>query len=507
MTSPAPLDGPMPHPSRAEYRQYLESLHLSAVQVRIRLKMYDKFTGMFCDINMWTAQSLATQFSFLDTRTREDPRLLVRPYLYYLVYRGLLRLEWPFILRVPTHVLPDEILPAHVLVLLEDVTQKATQLGYSASSRMNFKMLLKRLYLFFGPEGLKDFTEQHLVEYEKALRANWNVGEHPHLYPNVETMRRALRSQKAVLFQLRVVLYHQGKVAQLPKNTWKKSTVLRESNPFTLLLEEYLLAVQARHVNPTTLGRKRSHVTLFIDWMTVHHPEVSSFEGVNRKMALEYANSTDFKTSKKTGQPVSLETRIGRLCDLMVFFRDTLDWELPGAVKRPLLNHRDLPKRGRLVPRYIPAGPLGLIMEQVEKLTCPYQKAALTLARWSGARRNEICRLEFDCLDEYPDGSPRLRLPVGKNGKERVVPLHPAGAAAVRALQALQPATFRAVWDERSGQATRRLFLRHGQAMVAPYLFDEPMRLICKTLGLGEVGQLDEKVRSNPKFSHQDGIL
>jgi hypothetical protein len=37
-----------------------------------------------------------------------------------------------------------------------------------------------------------------------------------------------------------------------------------------------------------------------------------------------------------------------------------------------------------------------------------YQRAALIVARWSGARRDEIRRLAVDCLDSGPDGaSPR----------------------------------------------------------------------------------------------------
>ena len=51
------------------------------------------------------------------------------------------------------------------------------------------------------------------------------------------------------------------------------------------------------------------------------------------------------------------------------------------------------------------------------------QRTALLLLRWSGARRGEIARLGLDCLDAYPDGLPRLRIPVGKTYTERMVPL------------------------------------------------------------------------------------
>ncbi len=77
-------------------------------------------------------------------------------------------------------------------------------------------------------------------------------------------------------------------------------------------------------------------------------------------------------------------------------------------------------------------------MDAVRRLSCPYQRAALLIARWSGARRGEIRRLSVDCLDTYPDGTPRLHIPIGKTKKERLIPLHEEAAEAIRALQAIR---------------------------------------------------------------------
>ena len=40
----------------------------------------------------------------------------------------------------------------------------------------------------------------------------------------------------------------------------------------------------------------------------------------------------------------------------------------------------------------------------------------------------------MDCLDTYPDGHPRLRIPVGKGYTERSIPLHPQAADALQPL-------------------------------------------------------------------------
>jgi hypothetical protein len=50
-------------------------------------------------------------------------------------------------------------------------------------------------------------------------------------------------------------------------------------------------------------------------------------------------------------------------------------------------------------------------MVAIRALPCPYRRTALLVARWSGARREEIRRLTLDCLDRYPDGTARLRVP------------------------------------------------------------------------------------------------
>ena len=95
-------------------------------------------------------------------------------------------------------------------------------------------------------------------------------------------------------------------------------------------------------------------------------------------------------------------------------------------------------------------------MPAIRALTFPYQRAALLIARWSGARRGEISRLTVDCLDAYPDGSARLRIPAGKTYRERTIPLHAEAAAAIKALQSLRCGE-RGVRDEQTGVVTHYL--------------------------------------------------
>jgi integrase len=153
---------------------------------------------------------------------------------------------------------------------------------------------------------------------------------------------------------------------------------------------------------------------------------------------------------------VSLETRRQTISVLNVFLRKTLAWGWDDVPDRPLLSHLDLPKNIERVPRYLPADQLAAIEDGIRALPDPYQRAANLIARWVGPRRSEIRRLELDCLDTYPDGHPRLRIPAGKTYTERSVPLHPEAADALReCVEATRQRKQRPLIDEVTGKPTR----------------------------------------------------
>ena len=168
-----------------------------------------------------------------------------------------------------------------------------------------------------------------------------------------------------------------------------------------------------------------------------------------------------------------------------MFFRDTAAWEWADVPGRPLLAAGDAPRRPARLPRYIPTLELTRLMAAILQLPCPFQRTALLVARWSGARRGEIQRLAVDCLDRYPDGTARLRLPAGKTYRERIVPLHEEAAVALRALIDLRTkGSERAFIDELTGAPTRYLFMQHGKLLSSFYLFETPIQEACQAAGL-----------------------
>lgn len=123
-------------------------------------------------------------------------------------------------------------------------------------------------------------------------------------------------------------------------------------------------------------------------------------------------------------------------------------------------------------------------------------------ARWTGARRGEIRRLELDCLDSYSDGYPRLRIPAGKTRKERIIPVHEDAAEAIRHLQQIS-SPGRGARDPVTGEITRYLFTKRGKLISAPYLFDRALEIVCEEAQLS--GTDGKKSVSAHRFRHTVG--
>ncbi|MFE5947068.1 tyrosine-type recombinase/integrase [Streptomyces sp. NPDC056480] len=186
----------------------------------------------------------------------------------------------------------------------------------------------------------------------------------------------------------------------------------------------------------------------------------------------------------RTGRPLTARSRYTYLSPLQ-FFRETSQWGWSDVPGRPLLGRSDMPKLPSALPRFIPRAELDRLMEAVEGLEDPHQRAALLLLRWSGARRGEIARLTLDCLDAYPDGYPRLRIPVGKTYTERMVPLHPQAADALRELiDAAKAANAAARHDAWAQRSVRYVFMRRGKPMGRHFLYEDALEIACHKAGL-----------------------
>ncbi len=474
------------HASQEDYTAFVNRRPSVRVGYNL-LKAYRRFIRRYPDLDQWFQAPLTERVG--DTKVRWGPAYVsasARPYLYYLAFSEQVSFDWEWIIGVGCHVLWEELLPQSVTGFIQALVQEAVRLGYSRRSVTNkLPRVIKALYLHHLAAGVTEIKEADLDEMEQAIIAFGQRPDVTHFFASAEAYRRTAKSYREALYTLRLVLYHLGKLAAPPERTASRPERVSPRPRMEALLERYLWARHVQHARPATITKIGGDVRRFIAWSAHAYSEVESFTEVTREQVLDYAASLNTALSPRSGKPLLIESKITRLSSLSVFFQDTTAWGWEEAPRRPLLGARDLPKRPLRIPRYIPADQLDRLMHTVRQLRCPYQRAALIIARWSGARRGEIRNLDLDCLDVYPDGTPRLRIPVGKGKSERLVPLHEEAAAAIRELQKLAVAR-RGFRDEQTGVETRRLFVYRGLLLSASYLFETALERACTAAGLVE---------------------
>ncbi len=262
------------------------------------------------------------------------------------------------------------------------------------------------------------------------------------------------------------------------------------------------LAARRLDARPSTVKSFRIALHLLITWLAQQYPELETFADVTREHLIHFAEALNTMKGVQTHRPFASGTKQLMLSCLSIFFQQVARWQWKEVPVRPLLLSGDLPKRPQRVPRYIPEDELGRLMQAIRSLACPYQRTALLIARWSGARRGEIRHLSVDCLDGYPDGTPRVRIPAGKTYRERLVPLHAEAAEAIRDVQRRR-AGERGVYDEQSGKEVRYLFMSRGKLLSADYLFADSLQKVCQVTGLTTA---DGKALVTPhRFRHTVG--
>jgi integrase len=475
------------HVSAEEYAKFIRARY-GAGSAKHFLHARAEFVDSYPDLSDWLQLPLAERVG----RTfRQDKKNLLnqvsyraRSYLFYLVCRDCLRLDWEWLIAVPTLNLQGVLKFSGIELDIAQLVKEAVSYGYEArSASQGLVRVINRIVLHTGKRSVKDLTDQDCHELREAAYAFTHRTDVASFFGSDARYYDLLGAYTTSLTCLHVVLFHRGQATSEPRKImpfWK----VRPTIPPRMegVLQKYEMTRRLTDM-PETAERVVMRVRRFVVWLMEKHPSIETFAAVDREHILEFAEALKTMTGEHTGAPYTALTRRGRLSALSVFFRDVASWGWEDVPPRPLMGIGDLPKAPYRVPRFIPDDELERLMIAVSTLECPYQRAALLIARWSGARREEIRRLETDCLDNYPDGTPRLRIPAGKTKKERMVPLNEEAAEAIRQLQALHRAP-RGFRDSHTGKITHYLFVDYGKRLSTFYLFTSSLRHACEAAGL-----------------------
>lgn len=458
------------------------------------LRFRRQFVERYPDLNDWFAAPLVERVGrTVDQRkagTRHNALCKVsyqaRPYLVFLALRGYAHFDWEWLIAIYQLRLTKVFTCAAGDMGMTKLLDDACALGFARPATIaNIHWLVHRMLMHLGDPHVEHLTDMHLTEFLQALNRFKERPDVDVFFGSATQYDKQLKDYIIVLHHLQVILYHRGQVTTEPQRHVDRSRqkVFVVQKPTMQQTIDRYLAVCRLTSQPSTVNSLDLTLRQFGGWIEQAYPEIDTFAQVTRDHVLEYAEVLNTRIGVDTKRPLASSSKRLTLTKLAQFFRDAAHWGWEDAPSRPLLQKGELPKLPQRIPRYILEAELERLMGAIRALDCPYQRAALLIARWSGARRGEIRRLSVDCLDDYPDGTPRLHIPTGKTYQERMIPIHEEAAAAIRALQALRKGE-RGFSDPKTGVVTRYLFVHQGMLLSATYLFEEALKKACTVAGL-----------------------
>jgi integrase len=477
------------HCSTEEYDAFLGSCDIAAHVIVQRRSQRRLFIRQWPVLNDWMCAPLAERVGRIEGQTRSTlqnrPSYFARAYLYYLALSGRLQLDYDWLLAVGDLCVHDVARPLGIDLGVQTFATESEQLGLSyRNADRAMRWTLSRIALHRGPRPINKLGEAEFNELLVAVRTFGERRDVGNYWTSVERYRQVAKGWITMIGKLRLLLYHRGQINEPPRKVMP-SYVVHATQPAMTTLVQRWLDRRAPGLRPSTIYHLALTARSFLAHLATAAPEVQTFDAVKREHVLAWMSSMATELSMKTGRPLVSRSRRSRVVRLAQFFKDAEDWGWRQVPRWPLIAHRDLPRLPDRIPRYIPEADLGRLMGAIRELACPFQRASLLLARWSGARRSEIRRLTTDCLDNYRDGTARLRIPVGKTGRERLIPLHDEAAHALRTVLAIRASgTERVLPDERTGELVRFVFIRFGKLMSHRYLFGTPLQRACTAAGL-----------------------
>lgn len=182
-------------------------------------------------------------------------------------------------------------------------------------------------------------------------------------------------------------------------------------------------------LRPGTAQMRIKAIRVLAEWLAQHHPELTRLDQLDRSGHIEpfltWSRTRPCRGANGVGKTVGLTVFHHDVIDLRVFFEDIAEWDWPSAPQRRLIFLSDLPRMPEPMPRALAPDIDRALMAAVARLEDPFARCGLTVLRATGMRAGELLDLETDCVVDFGTHGTWLRVPLGKLGTERMVPLDP----------------------------------------------------------------------------------
>jgi len=222
----------------------------------------------------------------------------------------------------------------------------------------------------------------------------------------------------------------------------------------------------ATTLRPNTVAGRTKALRVFFDYLADHHRDVTRLDQIERTRHIEpyliWARSRPWRGQGRDAKTIGLSVYHQDVVELRCFFEDIAGWGWASAPPRQLVFYGDIPRMPEALPRALPPDLDRALMAATAGLEDAFARTGLLLLRATGMRVGELLDLELDCLLDFNRHGTWIRVPLGKLGSERVVPLEPDTVEIIDRWIG-QRGRQRALPHPRTGRPTEFLFLEHGR--------------------------------------------
>lgn len=286
--------------------------------------------------------------------------------------------------------------------------------------------------------------------------------------------RDARNHNHARAFSLHQACYELGLCTTTPRKNRPRAATLAETlealpQPDIRRVALRYLEVVSSTLRPSTVLMRADSLIVFGEYLAADHPDVVRLEQLDRAHIdgfLIWNHGRPWRGWLARDKPVAASVSKRAVVDLRAFFEDLAIWGWAERPSRPLIFASDIPRLDRPLPRALAPDIDRDLMAAVASLDDPFARHGLTILRGTGMRLGELLDLELDCLWDTPAHGTWVKVPVGKLGTERTVPLDAVTLTAFDAWMAHRGRQ-RPLTHPRDGHLAEFLFMERGRRLSA----------------------------------------
>lgn len=398
-----------------DYSDWVAALPVEPSVRRDRCWRAGRFVSAHPDLDEWMARPTPARLADLH-------RAKAWPFATWLFVTGRVRPDLELVAAKPGGVDLPAVWAAANAADVEAVTVSGTAMGWSQNWIHQVAVLALSLVAVVRAKTLNQLGD---ADFESVIAdCDAAVGISASARARLHTRIFALRH---ICFQLGVcdttprMAGPSARSAAEHAGTIRQPDIRREVVRYATTITPVL--------RPMTVQMRIKSIRVLADWLADRHPEVTRLDQLTRAEHIEpflaWTRHRPWRGANGEGRTVSLTQFHHDVIDLRVFFEDIAEWGWAASPQRRLIFLADLPRLPQPLPRGLAPDADRDIMAAVAGLEDPFARTGLIVLRATGMRIGELLDLELDCIVDFAAHGTWLKVPLGKLGTERMVPLDP----------------------------------------------------------------------------------